>query len=196
MDTRFLQAWVESKHRVLGYDLAPFCLNHLLALHAAESPFVLGGIPEFEDLLLFLKVCSNSARELAPADRQIKRELRKTPLELERAIVGALEYLASASHRPQFAEQAESDPEAPGEHSGGTGRLLTAPAALARIAFMHVHSNLSHTEIMTMKLDQLADLEAAIAEQKGGDVRFRNEEEDAWLTANAKAKGIWKEPNE
>lgn len=66
MNENFLEAWVNSNHRVLGKRLKPFCLAHAVALYVIESPYV----SVFEssmgernvsliDLELAVRVCSS-----------------------------------------------------------------------------------------------------------------------------------------
>ena len=56
----FYQAAVPDGWQILGVRLRPLSLGHLILLHRHESAFVLGGIPEPEDLVLSVLVCART----------------------------------------------------------------------------------------------------------------------------------------
>ena len=50
---------VPERFRVLGYPLRTYSLGHHLLLHRIRSPFVLGGVPTYDDLALAVLICLN-----------------------------------------------------------------------------------------------------------------------------------------
>jgi len=54
----FLEAFLHVPHTLCGRKLKPFCLAHLLVLDHLESPFIAGGSPKLQDVLIAANVCS------------------------------------------------------------------------------------------------------------------------------------------
>ena len=53
----FAEAWINGSHTVLGRELQPYCLYHVLALQVLNSPAILGGRMSLEDLEKAVLVC-------------------------------------------------------------------------------------------------------------------------------------------
>jgi hypothetical protein len=59
VDKRFLTAFIlPDFFEIEGFRLRPFCCKSLIALHAINSPMVKGGVPNEQDILNFLRICS------------------------------------------------------------------------------------------------------------------------------------------
>lgn len=61
----FYVAHVPEPHRLLGVDLLPFSLGHLILLRRLESAFVTGGTPQMDDLVSAVFICSQTYSEAA-----------------------------------------------------------------------------------------------------------------------------------
>lgn len=59
----FYVAHVPEPHRLLGIDLLPFSLGHLILLHRLESAFVRNGTPTLDDLISSIFICAQTYQE-------------------------------------------------------------------------------------------------------------------------------------
>lgn len=58
MDAKFLSAAYRIPPVVLGRQLKPFCCGHAQSLYALQSPYMLGGDIQREDLIVAIWLCS------------------------------------------------------------------------------------------------------------------------------------------
>jgi hypothetical protein len=73
MDTAFASLMVEPPTvRCIGVDMRPFSLGHYLILSHEQSPFIVGNMPDFDDLVFAAFVCAHDWRS--------NMKLRKSPL--------------------------------------------------------------------------------------------------------------------
>ena len=74
-------------YRVLGLPLLPLSAGHLLRLYQLESPFVLGGVPTIEDLVLGVLVCSRNYQQSGQAltDPALPKEMLKWQKRISRS---------------------------------------------------------------------------------------------------------------
>jgi hypothetical protein len=56
----FYLAAAPEPRTILGLRLRPFSLGHVILLHRVESVFVIGGVPDFNDLALSVFICSQT----------------------------------------------------------------------------------------------------------------------------------------
>ena len=173
MDKRFLEALIHTDHKVLGYNLEPYCLAHAITLEAIGSPLNRGGIITPKDLLVFCKVCSAKDPfkpnfSLTWGDRiNSLRMLNREFFEKTQRQISA--YLEDFCSTPQIAEPIE---DAPGSFIEEKRQTITAPWAAARVASLHQNTNLTDAEIFRKPLGYLIWLDAVIAESKGAKISF------------------------
>lgn len=61
---RFRRAWYIRPPAILGVQMQPFSIAHAYFLDSVESPYARGGVPDVDDFLLALMVCSTPADAL------------------------------------------------------------------------------------------------------------------------------------
>ncbi|MCG2681182.1 MAG: hypothetical protein L6455_14630 [Kiritimatiellae bacterium] len=106
MQGAFIQSLTFNPPTVLGRKLMPFSSWHLLVLEAAGSPFVLGGVPDIDDLVAAIWVCSHGFAEGitiagdAPAIRKWARAQKKPAFTAARAAFQ--DYVNAAFCSPEY----------------------------------------------------------------------------------------------
>jgi hypothetical protein len=71
----FTEALIHDRHVILGRDMQPFCIDHVLILEALKSPLIFGGPITIEDMQLAVQACSTDSTfefydvSLRPDDR-------------------------------------------------------------------------------------------------------------------------------
>lgn len=163
---RFYRAWFAPGLRILGYELRPYCLGHLLTLQALESPFTRlheGVEIGAEDLLLALRVCADSRWPFrtVPADpgeheaKMMARFVRKRRY-LRLAVDRFLVWMLQCSQGPDLLTPEEGTEK---------GRPLGAPEAL--IYAVKLMPKLSERRVFTMPLSLVRFYTATVGEMDG-----------------------------
>ncbi|CAN5463479.1 hypothetical protein BH20VER3_BH20VER3_01010 [soil metagenome] len=183
MDAHFLESWFNTRHRVLGRALHPFCLNDALILSLAGSPFLAAEQEEVRytlpDLQLAVRVCSSPARVFLEArfnerwwDRALTRLVafwdRRQSLEAQcQAFVAYLDdfYAPPALWRDEDGDE-----------------VLRAPWVLANAVFLMRHTTYRPEEIWALPIGQALWIAATLAEQNGSSAQIVSEEEAAAMT--------------
>ena len=71
----FYKACLPEPVRVLGFNLRPLSLGHLILLHRIESPFVSNAEPEIADLASAVLICALSYQEAVDSIQDPQREV-------------------------------------------------------------------------------------------------------------------------
>jgi len=58
LPNEFAEAWINKQYKILGKNLHSYCLYDVLALHAIESPVIVGGQLTLEELEKAVLICS------------------------------------------------------------------------------------------------------------------------------------------
>ena len=132
MQGAFIQALTYSPPSVLGRQLRAFSSWHGIVLEAAGSPYIVGGIPALDDMVLGVWVCSRSyadgwlgALDLAAAGAWGENLQNHDFLS---ALTAFGEYIAASFMGPEY-------------WSSGEGSSIRAPYMwhLATFGMMHLH---------------------------------------------------------
>lgn len=59
----FNESFIHDRHYILGLELDPFCIDHLMLLEALESPLIFGGRVEVQDIYAAVQICSTASPE-------------------------------------------------------------------------------------------------------------------------------------
>ena len=125
----FFETLVNLKHEVLGLELKPFCILHLLWLQHIASPLFVTSAPvTIEDLELAAIICSSATNEeilakLTPRNRwqrflRNRWHRRNRRLDLTTAVKSFLAYQDDFCSLPQFASKEQNrDEKLPGSFS-------------------------------------------------------------------------------
>jgi hypothetical protein len=178
MDKRFLEALIHREHSVLGYKLNPYCLAHIITLEAIDHPVASNGIfASGIDILLFLKVCSSAAFKpnlsLSFLDKLKVKYLNTVEPARIRALQAISKFLEDFGSMPEITSKGD-----------GTGKKLTAPWALSRVAGLHTNTNLTEYEIYNNPIGYLYWLDCAVSEYKGAEISFFDPENPMLTTAD------------
>ena len=57
----FREAFIHDRHVIMGREMQPFCIDHIMLLEALDSPLIMGGTVKIEDVQLAVKVCSTGS---------------------------------------------------------------------------------------------------------------------------------------
>lgn len=114
----YYEAAIPEPATILGLKLRPLSLGHLILLNRVESSFVVGGVPDFDDLALSVLICSLSYLEgiealddpdLSEFMRLWHRKLtwrgwfkRRQPINLAEKCEQFRRYVETASNYPDF----------------------------------------------------------------------------------------------
>lgn len=175
MDDRFFEAWITRPFwRVCGLKLQPFCLGHVVNLAAVASPF----LPGIEDptpevtppqLLVAVRICAQSW----PHTGDLRPRLRDIALRFyfESDLPGSRFFFrAQVDKFRAYCADHLSSPEF-WKDSGGTGRTLTAPAALSKASYL-ITNGFSEERAWSMSHGRVDYYMAAIEERRSGQLRF------------------------
>lgn len=170
---KFLEAFINAKHKVLGQHLRPFCLAHLLYFAAAESPVLkmLWGEKANlarQDIELAVWICSRTPEQIFSANVKagIFQRARMRIGSLKKAQREFLSYLKDYATLPAMWE---------GEN--GDSAPLGAPWILTRATFLLKETSLTEGEIWAMPLGKLFWYTASLCELMGG-AKIMSEEEE------------------
>lgn len=157
----FFEAFINERHKVLGKNLKPFCLNHCLYLEAIESPFmkIINGDEvsvSRKDLELAVLICSAdrdilSAVKNPYAIKNIQMKFHK----FKRGLTAFLGYLTDFLTIPDVWDKSEGE------------TTLNSPWILSKATLLLTKTNMTHSEIWSMPLGQLLWYSACIAELEG-----------------------------
>lgn len=59
----FREAFIHDRHVILGREMQPFCIDHIMILEALESPLIMGGTVKIEDAQIAIKLCSTATNQ-------------------------------------------------------------------------------------------------------------------------------------
>jgi hypothetical protein len=158
MQGAFIQSLTYNPPSVLGRQLKPFSPWHGLLLEAAGSPYLHGGLPDVNDLILGVWICTKSFSEgfRAAADRYAARKwgasLKQPQFFSDQAIF--TEYISASFLTPQYWQGKEAKP-------------IRAPYFwhLATFAMRDLH--LSEQEAWDVSITRLACYQACVADVSG-----------------------------
>jgi len=172
MQTAWLEAVINRRHRILGRELRPLCLAHSLFLTLAENPLWIGGrAAEPDDLIEAVHLCALPvehlfATQIVPSGVFGKirhalwlakaHRLTRKPAGFAAALTAWNNFRADHDNRPEFWE---------GED--GKAMTLRAPSMLNLACYIENHSNMSEEQIWRAPLGAMLWKSAAIAELRG-----------------------------
>lgn len=189
MQTAYLEAVVNRRHRVLGRELHDFCLYDALFLTVAENPLWLGDRePTVTDLEAAVLICSLPPERILHAEvtprhwpgrvarwlwqyKCAKLDLEAFKLELQAELAAWSDYIADYDARPKLWE------------STGGGRSMKAPWILSLACYIEMHSNMREREIMTAPIGLMFWKAQTIAERRGENVADMMTEEEIAIGA-------------
>jgi len=132
MQGAFIQALTYSPPSVLGRQLCAFSSWHGILLEAADSPYIVGGIPKLDDMVLGVWVCSRSYADgwAGATDIAAVSEWGKNlkDHDFPKALATFGEYITASFMGPEY-------------WSSGSGSSIRAPYMwhLATFGMMHLH---------------------------------------------------------
>jgi hypothetical protein len=59
----FREAFLHDRHLIMGREMLPFCIDHIMSLAALGSPLIEGGVVKIEDAQLAVKICSTASNQ-------------------------------------------------------------------------------------------------------------------------------------
>jgi len=174
MDRKFLEAFINSEHRILGITVLPFSLSHAVALEAINSPLLGGGVWTPSVALASLKILSGrdpltpNCIWAGPLDffRLLRLETRPGMARFVKQIEA---YLMDFP-LPELFEQEERSGML-GELPGAK-KVLSSPWVMGRLAAAISRTSITLQEAMTMPLVQLIWVLDSVSEYLGENVRF------------------------
>lgn len=172
---KFLEAFINTKHRVLGQNLRPFCLAHLLYFIATDSPvlkMIFGEKVELSrrDIELAIWICSRTPEQIFSADVNAGffRRMRMRIGNFKKAQIAFLAYLKDYATLPIMWEDEKE-----------SGMSLGSPWILTRATFLLKETNLTESQIWGMPFGKLFWYTASLCELMGGAKVMSDEEERA-----------------
>lgn len=171
LDKKFLEAMFPGHHTVLGRKLNPFCLWHVVALEAIQSPFILDKPPTFIDLFLAVKICSSENKDVLSL-------IKITPLSRLKITIDSMVFWFN-QELAKFRHYLESHLVYPQLWFPPTGKRLKAPWPMINLVLILRHTSLHPDEIWDMPLGEVLWLSASIAEQIGAETEIMTEAEIA-----------------
>jgi len=167
MNDAFLEAWVNSTHRVLGKRLEPFSLSHAIGLYVINSPYCAIFDPDAEDanvtlsdLELAVAICSKRFDKILDSLRSAEKSflwrfnnlfLRDATFESEKFE----EYLRDFVSLPEtFSKE---------DHEGDVG----APWPLNVGILLSSKGGLDFDKVMSMPIGKAMWMAATVGEQLG-----------------------------
>lgn len=184
LDERFAEAWLNrADHRVCGYSLRPYCLQHALMLQLVDSPFV-STQPRpilWSDVFTAAAICATGFEELP----RFRSRLRAHAFRLVRGLAARLTGgrlgtdLESECHRFRtYQNDFQSEPDLFFESEG---RELTAPVLLGRAVYLHASCGVTEERAWTMPIGKALWIYAAHLEQSQAGVTLLDEEDTKWM---------------
>ena len=153
-----------------GVMLKPFCLRHLLTLQSIEHPLVTAGaIPEPDDVVIALRICSSdlgiAAIEQKPTlkEKWLNAKMIASPLFMSRVIVDFVGYTEMYSSVPKLWEKPE-DGESIDIRKNKVPEVLLLTALLIR------KTTITEPEVWTMPIGKLSWYATALAVLEGANV--------------------------
>jgi hypothetical protein len=168
MQTAWLEAVINRRHRILGRELRPLCLAHSLFLTLAENPLWVGGrVPDRDALIETVHLCSLPVDRLFTAEIQPRGVLEKLwILRATRALRSDAGFAAALAAWNAFRADHDTRPEF-WESDDGKAMTMRAPSMLNLASYVELHSNMPEAEIWRYPLGALLWKSAALAELRG-----------------------------
>jgi hypothetical protein len=167
MDERFLEAFLNWPHTVMGRELRPFCLWHYINLEFAKSPFIgHPGEPGLEALAVATLICSSTPETDL---RQVYPPLDSTTRKawMLRQVRPYRKHMAR--ERAKFAAYQKDHSSVPMVWESGSSTPLKSPWPLAAAARLQRYGGYTEFEAWTMSFGKAVYTAAALAEAGGDD---------------------------
>jgi hypothetical protein len=173
VDKRFLTAFIApAKWDLVGFELNPFCIKHILVLHALNSPYIKQDrFPSPAETIQFLRVCSSdnpNAFSIKPGwlDSLFAGRLFVDVTYHSKVAKGIVHYITQYSSQPKIIKK-ETDHKVviDSKPDDIPSLLMMLTAAMSKL-------NMTEEEGMNMALGKLAWYGAAYAVLEGAEIRF------------------------
>ena len=167
MQGAFIQAHTYKSPTILGRQLLPFSPWHGVILEAAASPYILGGIPKLDDMILGVWVCSHShadgwnAAANAPSAQEWGNSL--TDPNFPAALTAFDEYISASFMGPEY-------------WSSGGGSEIRAPYMWHLATFGMSYLHMSEVAAWDCSVAKLMCYHACKAEVEGNKDLVSNED--------------------
>ena len=183
-DRAFSEAWINYPHRILGRPLDPFCLDHLLALTLINSPFVAGGAESvgWADVFKAIAICRTPFESPIRFPSPWRARARIRWEAFKRRTTNGKAGLTLADAAVAFRSYQNDYHATPELFFTDDGRVLTAPAILARAVYLQRICGMEERRIWRMPIGKMMWIYAAALEQETDSVSLIKGEEADFLT--------------
>lgn len=160
MDAKFLEAFINREHKVLGRTLHPFCLRDRLLLEIDDNAFAVGGTPDAADLISAVRICSTPFEKKVTTWSMVRDVLwgwrAKFKYNLDVEMEKFATYVLDYDSRPTFWDAEDS-----------SDSTVKAPWAYSLACYIEAFSNMTEEQIMTAPIGLMFWKSAVIAEKLG-----------------------------
>ncbi len=185
MDKRFIIPFIAPPiWDVEGYKLAPYCIKHILQLQAVGSPFVVGGVPMPQDVVLFLRIChkdNNDFTNIKPnwIDKALLMKMKISDNFYKSIVEQCILYITEYSQSPKIISTG----------SNGSKKFTNKeffPELLTLIGLLITKTTITEQEALTMPYGKAIWYTAVIGVVEGADVRVLSTDEEESVDADKK----------
>jgi hypothetical protein len=169
-----------------GVMLKPFCLRHFLTLQSIDSPLLKeGAIPEPDDIILALRICSGDlgikAVEAKPTwkEKWLNAKMVASPILMGEILLSFLNYTLLYSSPPKLWEK-------PKENGNIDVRKSKVPEVLMLVGLLIRKTSLTEQEVWTMPIGKVSWYATAVAVLEGVDVQTISTEDEEKFDAEQK----------
>ena len=161
-DPRFVEAFQNRQHIVLGQSLLPFSLWHKFQLEVADSPLMLGESIAFDDLWLAVLVCQTKFPEIAsiPQTRwaRYRRVWLSTAYRLKKEVAAFDAYCADFASPPRILTK-----------TGDSGATPEIDDSLREAAFYRKMTGCPRNEPWDLPMGEVLWMNAVFAKHDGAE---------------------------